>query len=71
LLWILGLDIARRGRDGPQLTDTTGKVPKAFAKVLEISVDIHLDHLTAISAQKCKGWVPSPQQQRRVDPVAL
>jgi 23S rRNA pseudoU1915 N3-methylase RlmH len=38
LLWILGLDIARRGHDGPQLTDTAGKVPKALTKVLKAFV---------------------------------
>jgi hypothetical protein len=35
LLWILGLDIPRKGRDGPLLTDTARKVPKALMKVVK------------------------------------
>jgi hypothetical protein len=35
LLWILGLGIPRRGSDGPPLTDTAGKVPKALVKVVK------------------------------------
>jgi hypothetical protein len=42
LLWILGLDFARRGCYGPQLTDTAGKVPKAFVKVPKTFVSGYL-----------------------------